>query len=460
MSRVVVFLGPSLPVAEARRELPDALFLGPARRGDITRAVLDRRPTAVLLIDGLFNSVPAVVHKEILFALSEGVRVTGAASMGALRAAELWPYGMDGVGEIYRRFRSGAWEADDEVAVTHGPAESGYRAASVALATIRLGLERARDLELLTADAAAGIIEDLRCTFYPERSWHAVFASARNHGMSEDQIAALKAFVATEKPDAKRDDALQALRAVSDWICSPAADEPPPAVEFHFEPTIFWRRLLAEIRAAAPIASDLDDGDVDYQALVRDARLRKDSRELYGGAALLHLLMTQADDTASAPTGEELQRAVNRFRRRRGLHTADQARAFYREQHLTDDDITLLAQAEAALDALMARRPGILAGLLALELKRQGRFAEALQRTSAKQRHLRARGVTSLALGDIGLTLEELLDWYQDRFETIEGSLDAHAGTLGYESVRELLTEIMLEYQSRAEGPNEEVSEQ
>ena len=38
--------------------------------------------TVIGLIDGFFENVASVWHKEILFALSEGVQVFGAASMG------------------------------------------------------------------------------------------------------------------------------------------------------------------------------------------------------------------------------------------------------------------------------------------------------------------------------------------------------------------------------------------
>jgi hypothetical protein len=450
VSGVVVFIGPTLPLIEAHQELPGAQFLGPAQRGDIARAVLERRPAAVVLIDGLFNTVPAVVHKEILFALTSGVRVVGTASMGALRAAELWTYGMEGIGEIFRRFQTGAWEADDEVAVIHGPAESGFRAASVALANIRLGLEQACERKVLTPDQAAEIVEELRAVFYPERSWQTAFAIARNLGMSEHEIGGLKAFVAAEAPDAKRDDALEALRSVRAWWESDAK-QVPPAVTFDFEPTVYWRQLLSEIHAAAPFASDQGNRGVDYPALVRDTRVQRDARELHRGAALLHLLLAHERENMPAPAPEQLQLAVDRFRRRRGLHTAEQALRFYREQQLTDGEIEVLARAELVLDALLARRSGELAGLLALELKRRGQFAATLERASAKQRLRQTRAVNSLALEDLGVTLNELLDWYQDRFETIEGSLDSHAEALGYGSAREFLSEVMLEYHLQSE---------
>src|SRR5688572_32760283 len=53
-----------------------------------------------------------------------GVRVFGAASMGALRAAELQPFGMIGVGQVFQAYRRGHLTDDDEVAVAHGPARS------------------------------------------------------------------------------------------------------------------------------------------------------------------------------------------------------------------------------------------------------------------------------------------------------------------------------------------------
>ena len=84
----VVFLGPTLPAAQAEAIL-DALYLPPAEQGSVVRTVRDFSPSAIVLIDGAFGKVPAVRHKEILWALACGIPVLGAASMGAIRAAEL-----------------------------------------------------------------------------------------------------------------------------------------------------------------------------------------------------------------------------------------------------------------------------------------------------------------------------------------------------------------------------------
>ena len=112
---IVVFLGPSLSVDEARCALP-ARYLGPARCGDVLRA---RRlhPRAIAIVDGLFARTAAIWHKEILLALDDGISVFGASSMGALRAAELLPFGMVGVGRIFEAYRDG--RTDDSAALRH-----------------------------------------------------------------------------------------------------------------------------------------------------------------------------------------------------------------------------------------------------------------------------------------------------------------------------------------------------
>ena len=118
---VVIFAGPSISAADVQgileRRVPAAGR--PGRR--LPRGAA--RPVAIGLIDGYFERVPAVWHKEILWALSQGIHVFGSASMGALRAAELAPFGMVGVGAIFEAYRDGILEDDDEVAVAHGPAE-------------------------------------------------------------------------------------------------------------------------------------------------------------------------------------------------------------------------------------------------------------------------------------------------------------------------------------------------
>ncbi|QJP16946.1 antibiotic resistance protein [Starkeya sp. ORNL1] len=138
----IVFAGPSLygHMRDGRiANAPSLVCRGPARQGDITRAVADGA-SVIGLIDGLFEHVAAPWHKEILHALSQGVAVYGAASMGALRAAECAAFGMIGVGEIYAGYASGELVDDDAVAQLHAPAELDYQPLTEALVNIEATL--------------------------------------------------------------------------------------------------------------------------------------------------------------------------------------------------------------------------------------------------------------------------------------------------------------------------------
>jgi hypothetical protein len=104
------------------RRWADIEIRPPAVRGDILDAVKSG-VCAIDLMDGNFEFVAPIWHKEILFALSMGVQVSGAASMGALRAAECAAFGMVGVGKIYEGYVSGRLFDDADVALLHGPSE-------------------------------------------------------------------------------------------------------------------------------------------------------------------------------------------------------------------------------------------------------------------------------------------------------------------------------------------------
>ena len=158
MTRPVVFLGPTLPLEEARAIL-DADYRPPASAGDVMRA-LDPAPPAIAIIDGIFKDAPTVRHREILWALSQGVPVFGASSMGALRAAELAGAGMIGVGLVYRWFRRFPLLPDDAVAVTHAPAALGHQPLSAALVDIRRSVVAARRAGAIRREEAARLVRE------------------------------------------------------------------------------------------------------------------------------------------------------------------------------------------------------------------------------------------------------------------------------------------------------------
>ncbi|MGI9501810.1 MAG: TfuA-like protein, partial [Geminicoccaceae bacterium] len=187
--KACVFLGPTLPAAEAEAVL-SAIYLPPVRQGDVHRAVLRYQPDIIGIIDGHFHQVPSVWHKEILWAMAKGVHVVGSASMGALRAAELHPFGMEGVGQVFRAYRDGVLEDDDEVAVIHGPAELNFVASSEAMVNMRRTFDAASREGVLTASTAAGLTAIAKARFYPERRYRDVVEQAGADGLPKDQLDA------------------------------------------------------------------------------------------------------------------------------------------------------------------------------------------------------------------------------------------------------------------------------
>ena len=219
----LVFVGPTLPAGEVAARCPGARVLPPVAVGDLLALVRRGGVAQIAIIDGAFEHMAAVWHKEILLALERGVAVWGAASMGALRAAELSAFGMRGVGAIYRDFAAGRLVADDEVAVAHLPGEFGYRATSDALVNLRYGIARA---PMLGARTRAALVELARARFYRERSWDAVIRDARAAGLPG---RALDQLAAWPKPDRKAEDARLLLRRIAAAARSGTAQARSPA---------------------------------------------------------------------------------------------------------------------------------------------------------------------------------------------------------------------------------------
>jgi hypothetical protein len=166
---IILFAGPSL--GRERAPLPPQFALRPpARCGDLLRTLNDR-PEAVLLVDGVFETGPTVWHKEILLLLEAGIAVYGAASLGALRAAELDAYGMIGVGAIYEAYRDGRIDRDDAVMVSHAPAELGHAPLTLAL----VDAEASIGASALPPEIEQSALRIARTLPFRERTWDAIF---------------------------------------------------------------------------------------------------------------------------------------------------------------------------------------------------------------------------------------------------------------------------------------------
>ena len=241
IGRIAVFAGPSLP--PAYRPAGPFEWFPPATAGDVL-AALDRGPSNICLIDGFFDSRPAPWHKELLVAMEHGVRVLGASSMGALRAAELERFGMTGVGTIFGAYRDARLRGDDEVALVHATERLGWAPLSVPMVEMRATLAAACRAGILSPHAARqirGLAHDIHLS---DRDWPRVRKACSAERLAPPE--ALRSLEAAHVP-LKRRDALDCLAAARSPLPDPARIAVPR--------TCFLSRLECEVAARRSTAA-------------------------------------------------------------------------------------------------------------------------------------------------------------------------------------------------------------
>jgi hypothetical protein len=370
---ILVFVGPTL-----RREdiapFVDVVPLPPVAQGDVYRAA-QRRPRAIGIIDGYFSGAPSVWHKEILWAISQGIPVFGSASMGALRAAELHAFGMRGVGRIFEAFRDGALEDDDEVAVVHGPAELGYLAASEAMVNIRATLASAEAGGVLSAASRRALEAFGKSLFFPQRNWEVLLQAAAMHGVPAAERAALADWLTRGRVDQKRADALEMLAAMGE-----PANEPEAMPEtFKFE----WTHLWDEFARGADVGPD-GPGSSLQQRVVEELRLEDpDAYPRIEAIALLRWIAARSAGPTRLPIGrEELQATLTSLRARLGLYARADLDRWMARNDLDATSLERLIADEASVRIMRDGSRGALEPYLVDEL----RLSDAYERLAGRAR--------------------------------------------------------------------------
>lgn len=244
-ARAVVFCGPTVSADEVAAAVPGAVALPPVARGDLARA-REAGADVMLVLDGSFAHGLAVSPREVVDVARDGARVLGASSMGALRAAECWPAGVEGVGAVYRMYRMGLADSDDEVAVVTDP-DRGHRALSVALVNVRCAASRAARRGVLSRDEARALVEGARAAHFSERRWRPLLGALPAR-VDRDALADVIAASDLKRADAVR--ALARLRALLD-----AGEAPRPRGDVPLAPAVRYvghDPLTGRDPAAAP----------------------------------------------------------------------------------------------------------------------------------------------------------------------------------------------------------------
>ncbi|MEO8561617.1 MAG: TfuA-like protein [bacterium] len=402
--KTVVFAGPSIPVRDARTVL-DAIYLPPVKQGDLVSAISTHDPDVIGILDGEFCQTLSVWHKEILYALSRGIHVYGASSMGALRAAETDMYGTVGVGEIYRMYADGTLTDDDEVALTHGAAESDYRPVSDPLVNIRITLAKAVDSNVIDEALAARLVALEKAVFFPERSYHHMFEAAAVAGEDSLVMERLRAFVRSSRVDQKRLDAVAMLTMIAQL----PADLPPHVPSFAFEWTGNFGALYEQDRK---VPVDGTTTELPLAAIAMHAALHApDFNELNGHALDRALVQVLAEVLGVDGTAEETAAEQRRFCVERNLDSEAALLDWRQRNHLSASEMdTLFTQMgrRRALHRWLTRRRSYVGTtrFILNELRLRGDYEEWVRRADAHERLLGDGSIDDA----LGMTAEEVED--------------------------------------------------
>lgn len=331
--KILVFLGPSLPLEQARA-LCDAIYLPPAGQADLLSAVIQHQPDIIALIDGVFGQSLSVWHKEILFALNRGVAVYGASSMGALRAVETAPFGATGFGEVYRMYEHGEIDGDDEVALAHGDASMGFVGLSLPMVNVRKTLARALDMGVIDVEEHDRAVAAIRAIFFPERTIDAIRVDP-NLGL--DLGERLARFLTDHYVDIKREDAAGLLRHLA-ALSAPPAVTTAPLTRSHLFETLYQRDRLVEHDGAkvrlATIAHQAALTAPDFSAL-NDAALNRG------------LVLVLAETLGVEVDATEIEAERERLKASLRLEDAPALDAWRRRNDLEQDELEAMVKRQA-----------------------------------------------------------------------------------------------------------------
>jgi hypothetical protein len=340
--KTVVFLGPSLAIDEARRTL-DAIYLPPVRQADLVSAAINYRPDVIGIIDGEFMQSLSVWHKEILYVLDCGIRLYGASSMGALRAAEAADFGMVGVGEIYRMYSEGVLQDDDEVALVYGPQGTGYIKASEPMVNVRATILAANSERIVSDQDSARLIAVAKGLYFADRTFPTIFAKAAE-SVPADVLRRVSQFAVTDYVDLKAKDAMLLLETIRDL-----PDPLPPRQEKTFEfissyqfETLFNRDRLVR----------KGDTEIPLEAIANHVALHhSDFHDLNFNALNRTLAVILARLVEVEASEEDIEVEEQRFRVRHSLSTDEFFAAWLDRNHLRSQDFHSLMK-----DVALCRR--------------------------------------------------------------------------------------------------------
>jgi hypothetical protein len=416
---------------------PNVIYRPPARQGDILSDTVEIQPDRILLIDGEFDQNFAVWHKEVIFALTKGVKVYGASSMGALRASDLWRQGMIGYGKIYSWYKTGVTEDDSEVALLYSLDPKGnYRALSIPIVDIRATLMYvSKELEI-SLDHQEALISAAKTLHFTRRTPDKLI-----HVWSRILEKAPAEMLVNNLWNQKADDAIGLLVNYLTLTAEPEASPPPDAALTKF----FWaqydrdRKISLEVDASQASIRISQQHVCDYIALnsVDHHHIFWDARNFY----LAHMLAEKLGVRVSEP---DVAVEQGRFYRRFGIGSDAEAMAWIRANNLTVGEFMILiirmATVRKMQEWLSSSLTPIDSTKIALDyLKMHNSYTYWSKECAEKEAEMLAKNVDdTLSISSLDPVETQLATHCQKSGLTIDGTLGNFVSESGFCSTSEL----------------------
>lgn len=318
MIKTIVFIETSLSVIEAKKILADADFMPSVKKGDVIQAIKSNYQR-IVIIDGNFGWTASVWHKEILIALDYGIEVFGGSSMGAIRAAELYVYGMQGVGKVYSMYKNAVIEGDDEVALVYSPFNNQQ---TIPLVNVRVTLEK---MDFQDKESIFSLIQGI---FYVERTWEKIAEVVSKETMQEIQLHYV---------DIKKEDAIALLNHLSK-ITTPPSKKPSNG---NRQFTYFEKKLIQSVFNPVIFKRINIPYKGNYQQLLRGKNLMKLLSIVITKDNLLYYqsLIGVIDELGYTITETEFMDQLHFFREERKLFSGSAFKDWLVQKRLFNTDL-------------------------------------------------------------------------------------------------------------------------
>lgn len=388
----IVFVGPSLRnFVETAQHI---VIQPPAVAGDIYRAVRNGAKL-IGLIDARFEDGQTVLHDEILYALSEGIPVWGAASMGALRAVECAPFGMRGFGEIFEMYRTGLIDGDHEVAMQFGPEELGSPALTIPLVNIRATLDSAVETEFLKEADATTVLRAAQDIYYKDLTWDGLL-----EGLSDAELRLrLRSWLPKGYVDLKDRDARALIESIESHLESGIGPHTP---NFEFQETVFWTNFVASHDCTVSFLSEQDAAVMDelrldplrYSDAVQRAFARRMAKEGF-----------PEDYQEGVATADEIRTDF-------GLMTAEAYTAWLAQNRTDEVSLAHFLDRDNHLENTLETVGATLTSDILDELRAENEFLGLEQRAAEKRARLADRDLANVPSSFADFDLRDLLEWF------------------------------------------------